>query len=184
MNSKKSIVTIHMVSSLDGFIAKKDGSLSWMETQDTYEKGVILSDQEIHDFLASIDCYVIGSNTYEQALALGWPYGETAVFVLSNRNLKSERKNVKFLQGDLIQIINNELKSNYKNIWIAGGRIVTKDLLRLGLADEITVTILPVILGDGILFFDFVGKEIKLHLKDVKAFREGMVELCYEIKKY
>ncbi len=70
-------VTIHMVSSLDVFIAKKDGSISWMKSTDTYEPGVTLTDAYIAEFLKSIDCYVMGSLTYEHALELGWPYGKT-----------------------------------------------------------------------------------------------------------
>ncbi|MEO0528495.1 MAG: dihydrofolate reductase family protein, partial [Bacteroidota bacterium] len=69
-----------------------------------------------------------------------------------------------------------------KNIWMVGGALLTKDFLRLGLADEINVTIVPMLLGDGTLFFDFIGTERPLHLKDVTAYTDGMVELCYEIK--
>jgi dihydrofolate reductase len=63
-------LTIHMVSSLDGIIAKKDNSVSWFETASNYEKGVTLSEQEQADFLKTIDCYVMGSRTYELALEL------------------------------------------------------------------------------------------------------------------
>jgi dihydrofolate reductase len=74
-------VTIHMVSSLDGIIAKKDNSVSWFETNDHYEQGVNeVSEQEAAAFLRSIDCYVMGSKTYEHALELsksyGWIYGD------------------------------------------------------------------------------------------------------------
>lgn len=64
-------VTIHMVSSLDGFIAKKDGSISWMKSTDTYEPGVTIANAYLTEFLKSIDCYLMGSRTYENALALG-----------------------------------------------------------------------------------------------------------------
>ena len=80
-------ITLHMVSSLDGFIATKDGDISWMHSTDHFERGVILSDQDIADVLNSIDCYVMGSRTYEHALELGWPYGDTPVIVLTSRNL-------------------------------------------------------------------------------------------------
>ena len=61
--------------------------------------------------------------------------------------------------------------------------MLAKDFIRLKLADEIRVSILPIILGDGTLFFDHIGQEQALHLKDVKAYKSGMVELCYEIRK-
>lgn len=172
-----------MVSSLDGFIAKKDGSVSWMHSNDTYENGIELTKEYIAEFLVSIDCYVMGSKTYEQAVELGWPYGEVPVFVLTKRDLKTDKKSVQFLSGELIENIVNQLKPKFRNIWMVGGTTLTKEFLRLGLADEINITIIPILLGDGILFFDYIGKEIALHLKDVTAFRDGMVELVYEINK-
>lgn len=60
---------------------------------------------------------------------------------------------------------------------------VTKDFLRLNLADELILSIMPIILGGGTLFFDHIGQEQRLHLKDLKAYKDGMVELWYEIKK-
>ncbi len=172
-----------MVSSLDGFIAKKDGSVSWMHSKDTYEKGIELTKEYIAKFLKSIDCYIMGSKTYEHAVELGWPYGNVPVFVLTKRNMKSNRKNVQFLSGDLAEIVSNTLKPKYNNIWMVGGSMLTKEFLRLGLADEINISIIPTLLGNGKLFFDFIGREILLHLKDTTSFKDGMVELEYEIKK-
>ncbi|MEM9680361.1 MAG: dihydrofolate reductase family protein [Bacteroidota bacterium] len=182
MQIKNSKVTIHMVSSLDGFIAKKDGSVSWMHSKDTYDNGVELTKEYIAEFLKSIDCYVMGSRTYEHAVKLGWPYGEVPVFVLTERHLKSDKDNVHFLSGDLNDIISNQLKPKFNSIWMVGGTMLTKEFLRLGLADDINITILPILLGNGILFFDYIGKEILLHLKNVTAFKDGMVEIVYEIK--
>ncbi len=183
MKTKNSRITVHMVSSLDGFIAKKDGTVSWMHSTDTYDKGIELTKEYIADFLESIDCYVMGSRTYEHTIELGWPYGEVPVFVLTKRNLKSDKKNVQFLSGDLTEIVNNELKPKFENIWMVGGTLLTKEFLRLGLADEINITIIPTLLGNGTLFFDHIGKELLLHLKDLTAFKDGMVEMVYEIKK-
>src|SRR6476469_9673650 len=97
-------ITIHMVSSLDGMIAKKDNSVSWFETTDHYEKGVEVSEEDANEFLKTIDCYVMGSKTYEHAIELsklyGWAYGDVPTFVLTHRTLRDERKNVEFYSGD------------------------------------------------------------------------------------
>jgi dihydrofolate reductase len=174
-----------MVSSLDGIIAKKDNSVSWFETPDNYEKGVPGENPE--EFLKTIDCYIMGSRTYEHALELsrsyGWAYGDTPTIVLTNRNLPIERKNVELYSDNPNQLVNERLKPNYKNVWLVGGAALAKDFLRLKLADEIRVSVLPIILGDGTLFFDHIGQEQALHLKDVIAYKNGMVELCYEIRK-
>jgi len=174
-----------MVSSLDGFIAKKDNSVSWFETIDNYEKGV--AGQDAEEFLKTIDCYVMGARTYEHALELsksyGWAYGDTPTIVLTHRNLPIDRPNIETYSGDLNKLVNERLKPNYKNVWVAGGATLARDFICLNLADEIRQSIIPIILGEGKLFFDQIGKEQALHLKDVTAYKNGIVELCYEIKK-
>jgi dihydrofolate reductase len=183
MNAAVSKVTIHMVSSLDGFIASADGSVSWLETSDSYEKGVTLTDEEMAEFIKTIDCYVMGSRTYELALKLGWPYGDTPTIVLTHRDLQADRKTVEFYSGDLNKLVNHRLKPTYKSIWVVGGAMLVKEFIRMNLADEIRQTIVPVILGDGIPFFDNVGRELPLHLKDATAYKNGFVELWYEIPR-
>ena len=72
MNANRSTVTLHVVSSLDGFMAKKDNTVSWLESSgDIYEGGV--SEDDAEEVIKSIGCYVLGSRTYEHALELGWP---------------------------------------------------------------------------------------------------------------
>jgi len=174
-----------MVSSLDGIIAKRDNSVSWFETTDNYEKGETGEDPE--EFLKTIDCYVMGSRTYEHALELsksyGWAYGDKPTIVLTHRNLPAYSKNIAFYSGDLDQLVGSRLKPKYKCVWVVGGALLIKDFIRLQLANEIRVSVLPIILGDGKLFFDQIGQEQPLHLKNVAAYKSGMVELCYEIRK-
>lgn len=176
-----------MVSSLDGIIAKTDNSISWFETADTYEKGVDITEHDAAEFVKTIDCYVMGSRTYEHALELsktyGWAYGDTPTIVLTHRDLPVERDNIEIYAGDLTKLVNERLKPNYKRVWLVGGADLAKDFIRSGLADEIRLSVLPIILGDGTLFFDHLGLELPLHLKDVTAYKSGMVELWYEIRK-
>jgi len=178
-------VTIHMVSSVDGIIAKKDNSVSWFETSDYYEKGV--TEQNTEEFLKTIDCYVMGARTYEHALELsksyGWAYGDVPTIVITHRNLPINRQNIEIYRGDLNRLVNERLKPNYKNVWVVGGSMVVREFIRLGLADDIRLSVLPIILGDGTMFFDHIGQEQLLHLKDVTTYKTGMVELWYEIKK-
>ena len=180
-------ITIHMVSSLDGYIAKKDNSVSWFETSDTYEKGVSVSEQDAAEFLKKIDCYVMGSRTYEHALELsrsyGWAYGDVPTIVITHRDLPIERENIELFSGELNKLVNERLKSNYRNVWLVGGAMLANDFIRTGLADEIRLSVLPIILCDGIPFFDHIGQEQLLHLKNITAYKNGMVELWYEIRK-
>src|SRR3974377_1681414 len=85
-NAKGRSVALHMVYSLDGFIAKKDNSVSWLHSNGSdYEAGVSLSEEEAATFVKAIDCYVLGSRTYEYALELGWPSGDTPTVVATGR---------------------------------------------------------------------------------------------------
>lgn len=174
-----------MVSSLDGFVARKDNSVSWFETSDNYEHGVDGEDPE--EFLKTIDCYLMGSRTYELAVELsksyGWPYGDKPTVVLSSRKLYCDRKNIEFFSGDLNKLVDLRLRSNFRNAWVVGGPALARDFIRLKLASEIRVTILPIILGEGMPYFDNIGQECALHLKATTAYKNGLVELCYEIVK-
>ena len=101
-SAMKSTVTLHLVASLDGFIAKNDNTISWMDSSDVYERGVTDDGAEV---IQSIDCYVLGSRTYEHALQLGWPYGDTPTVVVTKRELSSKRKSVEFYSGDLKRLV-------------------------------------------------------------------------------
>ena len=173
----KSTVTLHVVASLDGFIAKKDNSISWMDSGDVYEKGV--TDDGAEEVLQSIDCYVLGSRTYEHALQLGWPYGDTPTVVITSRELPSTRDSVEFYAGDLERLVVEKLAPRYGNIWLVGGAMLGQSFLRLGLVDEIRLMIAPVTLGDGLHLFGDSGTEQKWHLKNVVAYKNRFVELSY-----
>jgi dihydrofolate reductase len=130
----------------------------------------------------------MGSRTYETALSfeasgLGWSYGTTPTFVLTHRKLPRTRDTIEFHSGDLAQFVNEHLRPRFRTIWFAGGGVVSAECLRLGLADEVRYTILPILIGDGIRFFDRLDRDIPLHLAEVKACRNGMVELCYEVRR-
>ncbi len=125
---------------------------------------------------------MLGSRTYETALELGWPYGDTPTVVTTHRELTSTRKSVEFYSGDLKTLVDERLAPRYRNIWLVGGAALCQDFLRLGLVDEIRLSIAPVLLGDGLSLFGDSGAELRWQLKDVVAYRTGFVELCYESK--
>lgn len=187
MANTDSRVTIHMAASLDGFIARKDGRVDWLETSDEFAGGDSLDPEFVESFLKTIDCYVMGSRTYETALnfeakGLGWAYGDKPTFVLTSRDLPRTRDTVEFYSGDLSQFVNERLRPAFNSIWFVGGGAVSGECLRCGQADEIRYSILPVLIGDGIPFFENLGKDVALHLAEVKAYKSGIVELRYEVR--
>ena len=187
MTSTDSRVTIHMAASLDGFIARKDGSVEWLETSDEYTDGETLGPEFVAAFLKTIDCYVMGSRTYETALSFeakgfGWAYGDKPTFVLTKRDLPRSRDSVNFYSGDLAELVNGRLRHTFRAIWFVGGGVVSGECLRLGLADEVRYSILPIVIGDGIPFFENLDRDVPLHLTEVKAYKSGMVGLRYEVR--
>ena len=180
-------VTIHMAASLDGFIARKDGGVDWLETSDEFVGGATMDQESVDAFLKTIDCYVMGSRTYETALSfeakgLGWSYGDKPTFVLTSRDLPRTRDTVEFYSGDLALLVNERLKPKFRNIWFVGGAALSAECLRLGLADEVRYSILPILIGDGVPFFEKLDRDVALHLMEIKAYKNGMVALRYETR--
>lgn len=188
MESEQSRVTIHMAASLDGFIARRDGRVDWLETLDHFEGGETLKPESVQTFLKSIDCYVMGSRTYETALnfeakGLGWSYGDKPTFILTHRSLRKNRTTVEFYAGDLRQLVDESLKPRFRSIWFVGGAEVAAECLRLGLADELRYSIVPMVIGDGISFFQGLNRDVALHLLGTTAYTNGIVALRYEVLK-
>jgi dihydrofolate reductase len=181
-------VTIHMVASLDGFIARRNGGVDWLETSDSFEGGATLTPETVEGFLKTIDCYVMGSRTYETALGfeargLGWSYGDKPTVVLTRRTLLKTRNSVEFYSGDLGRLVDERLKPNFPSIWFVGGGEVSAECLRLQLADEVRYSIMPILIGDGISFFQGLDKDVALHLLEATPYKSGMVALRYEVRK-
>jgi dihydrofolate reductase len=188
MTIPESCVTVHMAASLDGFIARKDGRVDWLETQDHFADGEPLDGETVSAFLETIDCYVMGSRTYETAIGfeaagMGWAYGSKPVFVVTKRKLPRVRDAVEFYSGDLAGLLNDRLRPRFRNIWVVGGSAVCGECLRLGLADELRYSIVPVVIGEGIPFVDRLEKDVPLHLVEARAYKGGMVELRYDVRR-
>lgn len=130
----------------------------------------------------------MGSRTYETALSfeskgLGWAYGDKPTIVLTRRELPRIRETVEFDSGELVRLVNERLKPAFRSIWFVGGGAVSGECLRLGLADEVRYSIVPILIGEGIPFFAGLDQDVALHLAEVKAYASGMVALRYEVKK-
>lgn len=185
---KDARVTIHMATSLDGYIAREDGRVDWMETKDEFKQGEASDAEYVRAFLSRIDCYVMGSRTYLSALqfeakGFGWPYGDKPVFVLTGQELVRAKPTVEFHSGDLREFFDGRLKPVYRNIWVVGGGKLAGACVRADIADEIRYSILPVLIGKGIPFFEGLTMDVPLHLLEVKAYQNGIVALHHLIKR-
>ncbi len=177
-NADKPTITLHVVASLDGFIARNDNTIGWLDAPaDAYPAGV--SEASAAGMVAAIDCFVLGSRTYEHALELGWPYGNTPTIVMTSRQLPAPHPSVEFHSGDPRRLVAEVLSPRFKNVWLVGGALLGQSFLKLDLVDEIRLAIAPTLLGDGLSLFGNSLPETKWRLQNVMAYKTGFVELGY-----
>lgn len=182
-------IVLYIAASLDGYVADPDGSVAWLEEfDDDYPAGVD-GESSYESFFASVDCLVMGSHTYEQIVtefigedadpADAWPYGDRPTYVTTGRDLPRASDAVEFYDGDLAALVAD--LDAHDTVWLVGGAALARSFLREGLLDEIRLSVVPVLRGDGIALFG--GDEIAapLHLLDVTAFESGIVELRYAV---
>lgn len=175
-------LTLHVCASLDGFIARPDNSVAWLEGHAEHYAAGVADDAIDHQaVLDGIDCYVLGSRTYEHALELGWVYGDKPVVVLTSRALTSERETVEFHSGDLARLVDDVLAPRFRDVWLVGGARLCQDFLARGLVDKLVLMTAPITLGDGLRLFGRDAPEQRWRLTDVTAFRNGFVELSYAV---
>jgi dihydrofolate reductase len=174
-------VVLYIAASLDGYIADEDGGIEWLETfEDTYDAGEPGGSFEA--FFEGVDCIVVGANTYEQVLGFdAWPYGDTPTVVTTRRDLHRVNESVECYDG-AVEELARDVTSEHDLVWLVGGAALARSFLREGAIDEIRLSIIPRLLGDGIELFGGSGIDRALHLTDETAYENGIVELQYEIR--
>lgn len=180
MNTKCSVF---IAVSLDGFIARKDGNLDWLDKANTLAPAG--EDCGYKTFMESVDALVMGRNTFEKVLSFGipWPY-EKHVVVLSSKPLSiPENIKHKVSQGSgTPEAIVTELASkNLKSLYIDGG-VTIQQFLAAGLVDSLTLTVVPVLLGEGISLFGKLKNDLSLKLTHSKAYDFGFVQMTYKVE--
>jgi dihydrofolate reductase len=165
---------LQVATSLDGYIARLDGSIDWLPSPQEGE-----SDYGYQSFYDSIDVLVMGSTTYEQVLGFGdWPYPGKQTYVLTTRNLSTARADVSFIKGGIPEVVKHVHNLGCQRVWLVGGGKVISSFMNQGLVDEYIIAIIPIILGEGISLYQSV-KELKLDLVEVKSYAGGVVALRY-----
>lgn len=172
-------IILYIASSLDGFIAGRNGDISWL---DAYQ--VEGEDYGYSEFLKTIDIIVMGSKTYEQLLNFGsWPYEGVKTYIMTRRQLEqADKAKVEFYSGDLDSFVPGIRRESHKDIWLVGGASLAQSFLKHSLIDEMVLSIIPVILGDGIPLFGRTQKELRLKLLKSGSYNNGVVQLHYELE--
>ncbi len=170
-------VILYIGMSLDGYIADENGRVDWLSGQDEERE----NEDTYSEFIKGIDTVVMGRKTYDQVRqGLSpeiWPYETLTSYIITHRNEKPT-DNIKFVREEPCGLTVRLKEMQGKDIWICGGSSIIKPLIRENLIDEYHISLIPVILGDGIPLFGNGKREIKLRLKHTKIYN-GITELVY-----
>ncbi|MGR6088048.1 MAG: dihydrofolate reductase family protein [Arcticibacter sp.] len=173
-------VILYIAMSLDGYIATKENSIDFLSMVE--QQG---EDYGYADFVKSVDTVIIGRKSYEKVLAMGfeYPHAEKDVYIMT----RAERPaigNFKFYNGDLAQLVNDLKSQSGKNIYCDGGAEIANELMKNNLIYELIISIIPILLGDGIKLFNDGRPMKKLSLVSSKQFESGLMQLHYKIANH
>jgi len=172
-------VTLYIATSLDGYIARSNGGIDWLSIVETPEE-----DYGYAAFYESIDAIVLGSKTYELGLSFDqWPYPDKKSFVFTQRDLKCDRDDIVFVSDPVNRALGNIETQGFKNIWLLGGGALINSFLRHSLIDEYIISIIPIILGEGIRLFPPPTPEEKLEFINSKQYPSGLIQIHYRRKQ-
>ena len=188
----------YCAASLDGYIAETDDSLAWLFNYkgsfegDGVESGPMSEGGAYEQFYEGVGALVSGSTTYEFVLDhlaedSEWPYKGKPYWVLSSRDLplpRGEQVDVRIVDAKVADLFDQMITAaGERNLWIVGGGNVASQFADEGLLDEVLVTIVPVVLGEGKPLFDRRLPGGPMQLTGSRRFDSGMVELSYEIRR-
>lgn len=176
--------SVFIAASLDGFIARADGEIDWLDIDYGESDG---GDYGYQAFFNSVDALVMGRNSFEKVLTLGgeWYYGNKPVLVLSSGQVRIPEKlsaTVSAMNGSPVEVVGKLAKRGLKHLYIDGGQTIQR-FLSSGFIQTITITTIPILLGDGIPLFGPLKNDIRLRHLSAKAFSNGFVQNTYEVNR-
>jgi dihydrofolate reductase len=179
----KSKCSVFIATSLDGFIARPDGNIDWLESASS-ESGD--EDFGYKSFMSSVDALIMGRNTFEKVLSFSeWPYGDKQVVVLSSRLRErpdAAPTTVKLSGGSPQQVVDGLVSEGLSSFYVDGG-VTIQRFLNAGSIDEMSITTIPILLGKGIPLFGRLDSDIKLELLSSQSYLCGFVQTKYRIDK-
>lgn len=172
-------VSVYIAASLDGFIARKNGDLDWLPAPT--EGG---EDFGYANFMSAVDAVVMGRNTFEKVLTFGGWHYDKKVFVLTSRDLiivPELTEKVEALHLSPRDLIRELEQRGVHHIYLDGG-VTIQRFLRAGLVDEMTITTIPILIGEGLPLFGALDNDIKLKLVAARSFTNGLVQKKYQVQ--
>ena len=179
IQNNRPTISVFIATSIDGYIAKKDGNIDWLvkfspPTDDNEEK-----DCGFSKFFSTVDVLVMGKNSYEAVSHFDpWPYKGKRVIVLSS-TLQSVCNEAELCKDDIETLIKTLHADGIKHIYVDGGATISR-FLNMNLIDRLIISIIPVVLGSGIPLFSNMTNDKLCQLISSRAFSNGLVQLQYE----
>lgn len=169
-------IKLYIAASIDGYIAGNDGDLDWLM------KYPITSEINYgyDDFYQSVDTVIVGGQTYRDILNMDfiWPYKDKTTYVITH-NPADSKENIHFISDNIIETISRLQKDEGKDIWLVGGGILVTMLLNQDMIDEMIITTIPVILGNGVPLFPATPKESQWNLTGSNTYSNGVIQTIY-----
>ena len=171
-------VSVYIACSVDGFIARQNGDLDWLPQEPT-EDG---EDYGYQEFISSIDCMLMGFNTYKKLLEFDeWPY-DIPVVVMTSTKMAEIPGRARFTSATPLEVYRDLESRGLKRIYLDGGLLI-QSFLQENLVDDLIITTIPVLIGQGRPLFGNLKQDKKLaHLK-TQSFSSGMVQTHYRIQR-
>ncbi len=170
------IGSVFLAVSVDGYIARPDGRTDWLSSVERPGE-----DYGYRRFFDSVDAMVMGRKTYDAALGFGeWPYGDKRCVVLTHRPPAKPRRGETFYAGHPAALMERLATEGVRRVYVDGGAVVS-EFLRLGLVDDLTLSVIPVVLGEGVALFNPPAPERALALESCESFPSGLVQLRYRV---
>jgi dihydrofolate reductase len=167
--------SVFIAASLDGFIARPDGGIDWLARVE--RPGEDYGYQKFHD---SIDTLIVGRKTYETALGFpSWPYGGKRCIVLTH-GAREAPHDEEFFAGDPATLVARLTAEGMRRAYVDGGSVI-QQFLTAGLVTDLTLSIIPVLLGEGVRLFGATGRDLPLRLAGSRTFDSGLVQLEYRL---
>jgi len=171
-------IFVYIAASIDGFIARKNGDLDWLPAGE--EGG---EDFGYAEFMSTVDYIVMGRNTFEKVLTFGGWHYDKKVIVLTSRDLDIPPElvdKVEALHLSPRELIHEMERRGAKSIYLDGG-VTIQRFLRESLVDEMIITTIPILLGEGLPLFGKLEEDVKLELLKSQSFKNGFVQNKYRI---
>lgn len=165
----------YVASSIDGYIADKDGNVNWLDMIDLEQ-----DDHGFNAFYDSIDALIMGRTSYQQILDFGdWPYPGKPCWVMTSQDIRSDYDNVSITSQTPAELITSIRRQGHGNIWLVGGGTLAKTFHDAQLIDEYFISLIPYILGEGIPLLGSAASPGELKLIESIAHKSGVVQLRY-----